>query len=326
MINKMSKIVLAVLCFGACVFVNNIEASTDKIIAIVNNSVITQSELDNKLIVMKQHLEHTASAPSSTAQLRQKVLDDLIDKDLQLQIAANNNIKVSDQEVTDAISSIAQRNKLTLAQMQQELAKQGVKYQDFRKQIHEDILIGRLVHQVVGQKVNVTEQEVDAVLRKGKPANLSENSMKIYHVLDVLIPTTAHVGEAEYDAANKVVADLLAQLRKGADVDVVVRNTSFAGKPLVGSDFGLRPLGEFPDLFKTIIPTLKPHDAAGPIAAPNGLHIIILLEIKSDGGQSDVGMTREDAREIVYRNKIEKVLKPWLKQLRDTAYVKILSP
>ena len=107
----------------------------------------------------------------SDAKLHKKVLNDLIDRSLELQIAARNNLQVSDKEVTEAIASIAARNKLTLSQLQQELLKQGLKYQDFRKQIHDDMVIGRISRQAVSGKINVSEQEINAYLRKANAAN-----------------------------------------------------------------------------------------------------------------------------------------------------------
>lgn len=329
MSKKTSRFFLTLLFSGLLLGFGCAKAATDKIIAIVNNSVITQSELNNKIAVMRQHLERTASAPTSAAQLRKKVLDDLINKDLQIQIAERNDMKVSDQEVTEAISNIAQRNKLTLAQLQQELLKQGVKYQDFRKQIHDDILISRVSQQAVGGKVNVSEQEVEAFLRKanssGAASALSDG--KEYHLLDVLVPTSAKSGDKEYDEAKKVVADVLDQLRKGGLVEDITRKATFAGKPLVGSDLGWRDLASIPDQFKAVVPQLKQRDAAGPIVAPNGMHIIILLETRKAASipQTVMQMTRDEAREMVYRNKMEQALKPWLQQLRATAYIKIMD-
>jgi peptidyl-prolyl cis-trans isomerase SurA len=305
------------------------KASTDKIIAIVNNNVITQSELDNKVAVIKQHLERTASAPTSTTQLRKKVLNDLIDKDLQVQIAERNELKVSDQEVSDAISSIAQRNKLTSAQLQQELLKQGIKYQDFRKQIHDDILISRVAQQMVSGKINVTEQEIEAFMHKANSARaIAVGGGKEYHLLDVLVPTSAKQGDKEYDDAKKVVADVLDQLHKGGLVEEVARKITFAGKPLVGTDLGWRDSASLPEQFKSILPQLKPRDAAGPIIAPNGMHIVILVDMRqmaSANKQALPQMTYAEAREAVYHSKMEKALKPRLQQLRATAYIKIMD-
>jgi peptidyl-prolyl cis-trans isomerase SurA len=329
MIKRMKEILLISLFLSF--FINYAEAATDKIVAIVNNSVITQSELDNKLAAEKQSAEHVGTEHLTAAQLRQQVLDQLIDRELQLQIAEHNGLKVSDQEVTDAITSIVQRNKMTLARLQQELLKRGMKYQSFRKKIHDDIVLGRLAQQAVGKKITVSEEDVDAFLRsKAGSMRMSVPNIadKEYHLLDVLVPTTANPGDKDYIEAKKAVTEVLEQLRKGGVIEEIVKNVTVAGKPLVGSDLGWRSSDSLPEVFKTILPKLKLRDAAGPIIAPNGMHIIILLETRNIAGQKQVApqqMTRDEAREDVYRQKMEKALQPWLRQLRATAYVKIMT-
>ena len=146
-------------------------------------------------------------------------------------------------------------------------------------------------------------------------------------MLDILIPATAKPGEKGYEDGKKIAVSILDKLRKGGTVEDIVEHTSFAGKPLVGSDLGWRDVASLPDQFKAIIPQLKPRDAAGPIIAPNGLHIIVLINIRQAVNQQAAKqqISRDEAREMVYRNKVEDALKPWLQQLRATAYIKIME-
>ena len=138
----------------------------DRIVAVVNDDVIMESELQQKTAIAKQQLQHSNMAVPGDAALRSQVLNSIIDMNLQLQVAKKANLEVSAQELNKVLANIAAQNKMTLANFQEELARENINYNDFREQIHNQMLVNRVQQEVLGKKINVSEEEIAAYIKK----------------------------------------------------------------------------------------------------------------------------------------------------------------
>lgn len=322
------------LLFGLSVF-GGAYAAADKVIAIVNDHVITQSELDARLDALQQHLAQTSAFAPSKAKLRPQVLDELIDVELQLQLAARNNIKIGEDAVDQAVADVAKHSNITVAQLQSELQKQGVRYVDFRRQMRNNIILGNVAQSAVGRKITITDDEVEQFLKTApakmlRDAQAQQAQVLGYHCVDILIPLAESATPDDKAAAKTVALSVMDKVRRGAAIDEVLKAPDVAKTAATSNDLGWRRAQDLPSIFVESVVKLKPQEVAGPVTAPNGLHVIKLLEVRGggEGGggqQPPMKLTREEARSMLYRTKMEQAIKPWLRQLRATAYVKIVG-
>jgi peptidyl-prolyl cis-trans isomerase SurA len=117
----------------------------DKIVVVINNDVITQSQLDKRMAMVRQQMQAAGAPLPDAATFRAHVLDQLIDQKLILMVAQHNNIKVTDVQLDKAINDIAARNHMTPQQLQTAVGQQGMTYAQFRKQINKEWLLARFM-------------------------------------------------------------------------------------------------------------------------------------------------------------------------------------
>ncbi len=136
----------------------------DKVVAIVDNDVVMQSQLDQRLNEVKQNITRRGAAAPPESELRQQVLERLILEDIQMQLAGRMGVKISDEELNQAVATIAQRNGLSVADFRKALARDGLSYDAAREQVRREMMISRVRQRQVGQRVQVTQQEVQNFL------------------------------------------------------------------------------------------------------------------------------------------------------------------
>lgn len=273
----------------------------DRIIAVVNTDVITDSQLNNEIAQAQKQMQHNNTPMPPESELRKKILDHLVDKSLQMQLVKQKNIKVADEEVNKAIENIAKQNHLTLEQLKPALESSGLNYSEFRHRIQEQILLQRLQQQeVVAKTVTVNDEEVNEFLRKnqGKMQNYSA-----FHVVDLI-------------AANETQAQQVAKsLQKSTDTEQITKETGAQN-----NDLGWRTLPEFPAIFSSQVVGMHVGDVSKPIKAPNGYHVLKLVDAKGD----KIKLTKKDAQNLVFQTKANDAVKKWLAEIRKNSYVQIM--
>ncbi|QLH42026.1 MAG: SurA N-terminal domain-containing protein [Coxiellaceae bacterium] len=276
----------------------------------VNNEVITQTQLNEQTTALKQQLQATNAPALPDAKLRQQALDDLIDKTLILQLAKRNKVQVSSEQVNNALNNIASNNKMTLAQLKEALTQQGMNYEAYRKQIQEQLLISTVQQRAVAANINVTEKEVDQYLstHKDPPSEL--------YLQDLLVPVADNADATQIAAAQKRADELLKQVQKNKNANLA----DFAKDGVENIDLGWRTVPEIPSIFTQQAANMKAGDVAGPIKAGNGFHIIKLVDARSNGPK----LSKSMARQMIYQQKLRLNTQPWIQQLRETAYIKIV--
>ncbi|MFA6409765.1 MAG: SurA N-terminal domain-containing protein [Gammaproteobacteria bacterium] len=146
----------------------------DKIAAIVNDDVIMESEVNARMDGIKQQLIHSNSPVPPNATLRKEVLENIIDMNLQIQVAHKAGLSISDAEIDGAIANIAKQNHLSVADFKNELTRSGMDYNAFRKQISDQMLSSRVVQEGLGKEITLTPKEVSDYLATHKMPKLKE--------------------------------------------------------------------------------------------------------------------------------------------------------
>jgi peptidyl-prolyl cis-trans isomerase SurA len=251
--------------------------SLDRIVAIVNDGVVTQNQLDAEMSSIKQQLEQANTPIPPTNQLRHQVLEHLIDQSLQLQLAKKAGIEVSDADVTKAIGDIANRNGLTIDQLRVKIAEQGLNYQIYRDSIQKQIAITQLQRKEIAPSITITDQEVDdmlAALKRQGPTN------PVYHIQHILITLPEAPSSEQMVHAKQKADELLIKLRAGANFQEAAVAESGDSQALQGGDLGWRKAAELPEIFANYLKTMTVGDVAGPIRTGNGFHILKLAGIR----------------------------------------------
>ncbi|MCH9743830.1 MAG: SurA N-terminal domain-containing protein [Gammaproteobacteria bacterium] len=281
----------------------------DAIVAVVNDEVITQTELDKAITNLKRQLQMGKQAIPPAAELRNGVLQQLIYQKIQTQLAKRAGITVSNAQVTSAIKTIAKNNKVTLAALKAKLAKDGIRFSAFKKSIKQQLIINTLQRQAVGATVRVTDADVDQFFDK---YNSQPQNATLYHVLDILVATPSGASQKQLTNAKNTAQKIASDLKRGVALTAIQGGQQ--------TDLGWTPLSQLPDLFANKVKTMKMNDIAGPLQAANGFHVIQLQGIRKSNRQAP---TRQQVRQMLFQQKFQQALVKWLQKMRKSAYVKI---
>jgi len=288
--------VLSVMNAAAYADVSKAPKSIDRIIAVVNDDVITASELDKELSAIKQQLRAQNTTLPAAETLRAQVLDRVVLKRLQLQLAGVNHVKIDDEALNRTILNIATQNKLSLSEFRNVLDSDGVNFEDYRENIRIELTLAQLRQRQVTNRIVVTDQEVDEFLETQAVQGTVTDEFRLSHIL-IVVPDAATV--EQLDTAQKKAAGVLANLRGGADFAQTALSVSGGAQALQGGDLGWRKLGQLPTLFSNLVTTLKVGDVSGLIRSPSGFHLIKLVDKRKSDEHHLVTQTR--ARHILIR-------------------------
>lgn len=268
----------------------------DHVLAVVNDDVITQTELKAEIATISAQLRQQNTTLPPADILNKQVLERLILKHLQLQLAGSTGIRVDDDTLNRAISTIAQQNKLSLAEFRDVLEKDGFSFPAFRERIREEIIMNRLRQRQVDSRVTVTEQEVDNFLSNQRHQGTA--GAEEYHVSQILIALPEAASPEQIDKARQKAEEVLKKLRAGADFSETAVAVSDDQQALQGGDLGWRPASQLPTLFADLAVKMQAGDISELLRSPSGFHIIKLVEKR---GETAHVVQQTQARHILIR-------------------------
>lgn len=262
--------------------------SLDNIIAVVDNDIITRSELESELVGIRRQLESRDAQLPPDHILARQVLERMILQRLQVRAAEQNNIVVDDQSVNAAIEEIAQRNNFSLEELREAVRRrEGIPFEEFREGVREEIAIARLRQRAVDSRVRISEQEVDNLL----VGNNRPQTDREYRLAQILIAVPQGANPAELDVARQRIEEVREQLRSGVDFRSLAVSVSDGRQALEGGDLGWRSIERVPTIFTDIVPRLAPGEVSEPIRSSSGFHLVTVLETRG-GEQTIVTQTR----------------------------------
>ena len=249
--------------------------SLDRVVAIVDNDVIMYSQLDQRLNEVEQTLNKRGGQLPPQDVLQQQVLERLIVENLQLQIGDRSGIRITDEELNQAMASIAQRNNLTLDQFRAALARDGLSYEQAREQIRREMVISRVRQRRVAERIQVTDQEVNNFLA----SDLGQMQLaEEYRLANILIPVPDAASPDQIRTAAQKTAEVYDKLRGGADFAQMAIANSGSENALEGGDIGWRKGAQLPPAFAELIRSLSVGEITEPLRTPGGFMIVKLQE------------------------------------------------
>jgi peptidyl-prolyl cis-trans isomerase SurA len=268
---------------------------SDRIVAIVEEDVILESELQaESTAIIQRMMANKAQMPPENI-LRKQILEKLIMDKLQRQLAEKAGISISEEQLNSSASDIAQRNNMSLEQFRSELEKQGMTYKSFLDNMRDEIAINQLRGREIGGRIKVTDQEVEHYLEtQGK---VGDEAIQ-YHLGHILIAVKEGASSDEIQKAQREANDLVTKLRGGDDFTQAAISHSDDSNALKGGDLGWRTLSTLPTIFTESVGKLKAGNVSDPIRSASGFHIIKMLEVK---GLDNHIITKTKVRHILIK-------------------------
>lgn len=266
-----------------------------RIVAVVNNEVITQFELNDRMRIVMQQLQKRGTPLPPQEVLEKQMLERIITDRVQLQFAKETGIRVDDLQLDKTLQRIAQENNMTVEAFRGALEKDGVSFAKFREEIRDEIILGRLREREVENRITVSDGEVESFLSTRAAQTGGEDEFNLAHIL-VRVPEQASPEQIQSKLAHAEKA--LAELKK-MDFAQVSASYSDAPEALQGGVLGWRAASRLPALFLETVNGLKPGETSAVLRSPNGFHILKLLDKRSKGGALIVQKTH--ARHILIK-------------------------
>jgi peptidyl-prolyl cis-trans isomerase SurA len=264
----------------------------DRIIVVVNDGTILQSELEQAMEDASAQIAKRQLAAPPEDILRAQVLERLILTRVQTQRAEQAGIRIDDRELNEVLTNIAKQNGMTLSAFADAVRADGLDYLALREQIRDEVTIQQLRNKEVDSRVVVTEQDVDSFL-----ASEGANSDKEYRLSDILIIVPDGASQKVRDQARAKANDLLKRIRAGEDFAQIAIANSNGQQALQGGDLDWRKGGDLPAVFATIAARLDKGQVSDVFETGSGYHIIKLTDVR--GGDERKTVTETHARHIL---------------------------
>ncbi|GBD97024.1 MAG TPA: hypothetical protein ENG83_03905 [Nitrospirae bacterium] len=290
----------------------------DRIVATVNDEVITWSELMRVIILDGKEFLSGAAGKDREEKIRElerPFLNNLIDMKLQLQEARKMGLDVNDAEIDGAINEIKNKYGLTDETLMNSLKAEGLTTEDYRARLADQILVQKVVNFAVRNNIVISDKEIEKYYEDNKAKYDVEEKLKIRQIFFALPED-----ESQKQAVEARARDLVQRINKGEDFAKLAREFSEDPSRKFGGDMGYISRGSLLKEIEDVAAALKKGDVSRPFRSPAGLHII-KLEDRIEGG--GIEKVRDRIKEALFQKAFESKYREWRTGLRETAYIEI---
>ena len=239
----------------------------DRVLVIVNEDVITQSEFNYRIKTVQADMQRNNQNPEITPELRSQLLESMVADRLQIQEADRRGIEIPDNALQVALERFAAGQQLTITQLSQRVEGQGQSFKRFSESVRETLIISRLTDYYASVIVKVPDYEIDGLIARNPAVDQ-------YLVAQILISNS--------EKNQSLASDLVRDLRSGKSFQQAVLMYSEATNAQDGGVLPWRTLEQLPDVWADALKSIKVGDVTNVIRGENGLHILKLLELKGD--------------------------------------------
>lgn len=248
----------------------------DQVVAIVDDDVIMASELRERVAAVSGNLKARGMQMPPEDELIRETLDRLILESIQLQKGERAGVRISDEQLNQAVQRIAAQNRMTLEQFRAALAQQGQSYDEVREQVRREMIIQRVQAGNVNQRIQITDQEVGNFMNTQEGQSLTQPE---FHLLHALLPITPDASASEIAAADAQVDAVMKRIRAGEPFKQVIQSSN-SPYTFTGGDLGWRKREDLPSLLTDVVPKLSAGQTADPVRSDSGYHIVFLEEVR----------------------------------------------
>ncbi len=269
----------------------------DRIVAVVNNEVITAQQLRARVEQAERQLSRQGVQVPPGDVLERQLLERLIVESAQLQLARDTSLQVDDATLARAIDRIAGNNRLSIDELRNTLERDGVSWSRFRDEIRTEILLTRLREREIDSRIVVTDAEIDNFLANNPDAFSGEE----FEVSHILLRAPEGATPAQIDALRARAETVMARLRSGEDFARLAAEVSDAPDGISGGSLGWRPRDRLPALFADAVRDMRPGDISPLLRSAAGLHIVRLVDKRGGGAAAVQQLEQTRARHILVK-------------------------
>lgn len=270
--------------------------SGDYIVAIVNQELVTAVEVSRRLARAQEDAQRTRARLPPEEELKRQIVEALIEERVILTHARDSGGKVDDAELDRAVQTVAAQNQLSVPQLRERLAAEGIDLARFRSNLRDQLLVERTREREVYQRIRLTDSDVEDYLERQRRAAAADAPLNLAQIL-VSVPEGA--SDAVVAERRRLAEAALARVRSGEPFDVVARQVSEDAQREKGGEIGARPASRLPDLFVEATRALRPGEVTPALVRSGaGFHVLKVLS-RGDGSQARVTQTR--SRHILLR-------------------------
>jgi peptidyl-prolyl cis-trans isomerase SurA len=328
---KAVTILFSTLLCGILALPGNAAAAlVDKVVAVVNDDVITLSEVEEEASRLYQTLANTQPSEvlsTSMAQLREETIDALIDRRLINQRAKSTNTTVNEEELVAAMESTRTRMGLDPADFRKRMERSGMTEDNLKKQLRDQILQSKLVSSDVRAKTVVTEEMVLAYYNEGHTSRTDKGNL---YLLQMGFSWSKDNKDQEKLATEKGAAKKRAEtawtlVKDGQDFKEVAKKFSELPSAVDGGDLGVLHLDDLAQVTRSTVESLKPGELS-KIVETSGDYQFFKILPGDDGAAKSASFekVKEEIREKLYQEKLKAAYADWVKKLRESAYIQKL--
>lgn len=318
--------VLALL-FVLCSSIPNLNPETfgetiDRVVAVVNNDIITLTELND---TVNLHLNNTLgmitldSERINPEEVKRKTLDKLIDDKLIEQEAKKRGIVVSEEEIDHAIENMLKQSSTSRQEMIEGLKSMGLSFDEYKERMKREMEKGRFIDYEVEAGVTLNEDDIKKYYTENTDSFKVIKEVRVQHIF---ITAPPDAGEATVQEAYKKTRELLVRINSGEDFGKLAKIYSQGASANSGGDMGWFKRGEIIPFLERVVFNLKVGEVSDVIKSPLGLHIMKLIDRK-EGRVKPLEEVKDEIREVIFAEKVEKELEELLEDLRKRSFVKI---
>ena len=302
------------------------EDVVDRVVAVVNDEIITLSELEEEAGPTFDKIRQEAPVDQVDATIqkaRKDILRNMIDHKLLLQRAAKRQGEGSDTEMNAALDRILEQNGITLEQFREELANMGLTEEKYRATLRDQILRTKLISYEIRSKVVITNEQVEAYYRNKYTQNHAPEG---YHILQFGSGWEDRGRSASREEAQKRAEQLREMVVAGENFKDIAKNHSDLPSGIDGGDIGTFKKEELAAYLWEAIKDLRPGEVSPINETPEGFQFFKLLSSSREGviAQAPLENVKEEIRASLYDQELKRKFEEWVKELRENSYIEEL--
>jgi parvulin-like peptidyl-prolyl isomerase len=294
----------------------------DRIVAVVNDEVITLSELNGAFDPYRAKLEAAYEGQArdkALAEARETLLNRMIDALLMQQESRKTGIVVREEEVAGAIKDLLARSNLSQEDFRKGLAKEGTTLEAYRKEIRDQLMRIKLIRRDIKSRVAVTDEEIGEYYRKHREDYEGKESVRIKQIL---FPLPKEEDQAVREKLRADAGEIHRRLMNGEPFDQLSAKYSEGPAAATGGDIGYIERRMIIPEVEEVAFKLPLQQISGVIESSVGFHIVQVIDLRG-AGIKGIESVREEIREKIDREKLEKKFEEWLEALRKKSNIGI---
>lgn len=301
---------LKILAFWLMLSPAIVHAQEDKLIAIIGNEAVTQSDYDRMksflfMLEPAMQSEYTGSSDAEKKKFDDQLFHDFVMKKLVLQQAKAHQVDVEDEEFQNAIQQMAERNNLSSEQLLDQIQKQGADLNYFKQHMKEQVHIEKYFHLALSRQLHVADLDVHDMMQQA-------HELARYHVIDYWVPVDSDEVKSEHAQPMQMIHDFAKALQ--SKQGVMPKDQAF--QSIESQDLGSRNLAQIPKLYHAVLEKMSQQQVSPVIKAGNGYHVLFL--------QEKTQITYDEAKNMLLNQKFARKRQEMLDDIESMSFIKDL--